>query len=34
VTNLAGHTKHEELVASLSKKLKPFVTLKTKYRSK
>jgi uncharacterized sulfatase len=33
VTNLAGHRKHEELVASLSKKLKPFVTLKPNYRS-
>ena len=33
VTNLAGHPEHEELVSSLSKQLKPFVTLKPKYRS-
>ena len=34
VTNLAGYPENEELIASLSRQLKPFVTLKPSYRSK
>jgi hypothetical protein len=33
VTNLADYSEHEELIASLSKQLKPSITLKPKYRT-